>query len=39
MSKSQQTYTREFKQQAVHLFETSGKNKTQIADLAFLIVL
>lgn len=31
MSKSQPTYTREFKQQAVHLFETSGKNKTQIA--------
>jgi len=31
MNKSQPTYTREFKQQAVHLFETSGKNKTQIA--------
>lgn len=31
MSKSQPTYTREFKQQAVQLFETSGKNKTQIA--------
>jgi transposase len=31
MSKFQPTYTREFKQQAVHLFETSGKNKTQIA--------
>ncbi|MGZ3626410.1 MAG: transposase, partial [Ktedonobacteraceae bacterium] len=31
MSKSQPTSTREFKQQAVHLFETSGKNKTQIA--------
>jgi transposase len=31
MSKSQPTYTREFKQQAVQLFETGGKNKTQIA--------
>ena len=31
MNKSQPTYTKEFKQQAVHLFETSGKNKTQIA--------
>lgn len=31
MGKSQSTYTREFKQQAVHLFETSGKSKTQIA--------
>jgi transposase-like protein len=31
MNKSQPTYTREFKQQAVQLFETSGKNKTQIA--------
>jgi len=31
MSKIQPTYTREFKQQAVKLFETSGKSKTQIA--------
>ena len=31
MGKSQPTYTREFKQQAVQLFETSGKSKTQIA--------
>jgi transposase len=31
MSKIQPTYTREFKQQAVILFETSGKSKTQIA--------
>lgn len=31
MSKSQPTYTREFKQQAVSLYETSGKTKTQIA--------
>ncbi|BCL83869.1 transposase [Ktedonobacteria bacterium brp13] len=31
MSKSQPTYTKEFKQQAVTLFETSGKSKTQIA--------
>lgn len=31
MSKSQPTYTREFKQQAVQLFESSGKNKTHIA--------
>ncbi len=31
MGKSQPTYTREFKQQAVQLFESSGKNKTQIA--------
>jgi len=31
MSKSQPTYTKEFKQQAVQLFESSGKNKTQIA--------
>jgi transposase len=31
MNKSQPTYAREFKQQAVQLFETSGKNKTQIA--------
>jgi transposase len=31
MGKSQPTYTKEFKQQAVQLFETSGKNKTQIA--------
>jgi transposase len=31
MGKSQPTYTREFKQQAVHLFETSGKCKTEIA--------
>ena len=31
MSKSHPTYTREFKQQAVQLFETSGKNKTQMA--------
>jgi len=31
MSKSQPTYTKEFKQQAVNLFKTSGKSKTQIA--------
>jgi transposase len=31
MGTSQPTYTREFKQQAVALFETSGKSKTQIA--------
>ncbi|BCL80729.1 transposase [Ktedonobacteria bacterium brp13] len=31
MGKSQPTYTREFKQQAVALFETSGKSKTQIS--------
>jgi len=31
MSKPQPTYTREFKQQAVQLFESSGKSKTQIA--------
>lgn len=31
MGKSQPTYTREFKQQAVHLFETSRKSKTEIA--------
>jgi transposase len=31
MNKSQPTYTKEFKQQAVQLFETSGKNKTQLA--------
>jgi transposase len=31
MGKSQPTYTKEFKQQAVNLFETSGKTKTQIA--------
>jgi len=31
MSKPQPTYTKEFKQQAVKLFETSGKSKTQIA--------
>ncbi len=31
MGKSQPTYTKEFKQQAVKLFETSGKNKSQIA--------
>jgi transposase len=31
MSKSQPTYNKEFKQQAVTLFETSGKSKTQIA--------
>lgn len=31
MSKSQPTYTKEFKQEAVKLFETSGKSKTQIA--------
>ena len=30
MTKSQPTYTKEFKQQAVHLFETSGKSKIQI---------
>ena len=31
MGKSQPTCTKEFKQQAVHLIETSGKSKTQIA--------
>ena len=31
MSKSQPTYSKEFKQEAVRLFETSGKSKTQIA--------
>jgi len=31
MGKTQPTYTKEFKQQAVQLFETSGKRKTQIA--------
>ena len=31
MGKTQLTYTIEFKQQAVQLFETSGKSKTQIA--------
>jgi transposase len=31
MSQTQPTYTKEFKQQAVNLFETSGKSKTQIA--------
>lgn len=31
MGKSQPTYTKEFKQQAVQLFETSGKSKTQIS--------
>ena|ERR1700737_4848356 len=31
MGKSQPSYTKEFKQQAVQLFETSGKTKTQIA--------
>jgi transposase len=31
MGKSQPTYAREFKQQAVQLVETSGKSKTQIA--------
>ena len=31
MNKSQLTYTKEFKQQAVQLIETSGKSKTQIA--------
>ena len=31
MSKSQPTYSKDFKQQAVQLFETSGKSKTQIA--------
>ena len=31
MNKSQPTYTKEFKQQAVTLFKTSGKSKTQIA--------
>ena len=29
MGKSQPTYTKEFKQEAVKLFETSGKTKTQ----------
>src|SRR6476659_500057 len=31
MGKSQPNYTKEFKQQAVQLCETSGKTKTQIA--------
>ncbi len=31
MGKSQPTYTKEFKQQAVQLFETSGKSKTHIS--------
>lgn len=31
MGKSQPTYTKEFKQQAVQLFEISKKSKTQIA--------
>ena len=31
MGKSQPNYTKEFKQQAVELFKTSGKTKTQIA--------
>lgn len=31
MGKSQPTYTREFKQQVVTFFETSGKSKTQIS--------
>jgi transposase len=31
MGKSQPIYSKEFKQQAVYLFETSGKSKTQIA--------
>ena len=31
MGKSQPTYTREFKQQAVTLFQISDKSKTQIA--------
>jgi transposase len=31
MGKTQPTYTKEFKQQAVQLFEISGKSKTQIA--------
>ena len=31
MGKSQPTFTKEFKQQAVQLVETSGKSKVQIA--------
>ena len=31
MGTSQPTYSKEFKQEAVRLFETSGKSKTQIA--------
>jgi transposase len=31
MSKSQPTYSKEFKQEAVRLFKISGKSKTQIA--------
>ena len=31
MSTTQPTYAKEFKQQAINLFETSGKSKTQIA--------
>ena len=31
MGKTQPTYIKAFKQQAVSLFETSGKSKTQIA--------
>jgi transposase len=37
MGKSQPTYTKEFKQQAVKLFETSGKSKTPLEILEFLI--
>jgi transposase len=31
MGKSQPTYTKEFKQQAVQLLQTSGRSKTQVA--------
>jgi transposase len=31
MGKTQPNYTKEFKQQAITLFKTSGKSKTQIA--------
>jgi transposase-like protein len=31
MSKSQPTYAKEFKQEAVKLFETSGKNRSSSA--------
>ncbi|GCF11733.1 hypothetical protein KDI_52970 [Dictyobacter arantiisoli] len=31
MGKTQTTYNKEFKQQSVTIFKTSGKSKTQIA--------
>jgi len=33
MGKSQPTYTKEFKQQAVTLFETSGKAKHKLPEI------